>query len=112
MKPPSKLILSLAAACGLLAAGPVKAQGFDSGFDSRYDRGWSSHHHHHSSGYCYDRTVAWAQSILNELGYYCGCVDGIMGSQTRRALIRYQCDHDLPHTGWLDTRTICMLREE
>jgi Putative peptidoglycan binding domain len=108
MKPPSKLILSVAAACGLFTASPARA--FD--FDSRYHSGYSSHHHHHSSGYCYDRTVAWAQSILKDLGYYYGCVDGVFGSQTRRALIRYQCDHDLPHTGWLDSRTVRMLREE
>lgn len=105
MKTSTKLKLTVAAACGLLAAAPVQALDF----------GWSSRHHHssvHSSAYCYDRTVAWAQSILRSLGYYHGCVDGIAGSQTRRALIRYQCDHDLPHTGWLDSRTICMLRSE
>lgn len=108
MKPPSKLLLTTVAACGLLAAGTAMAR--DYGYDYRYGGG---HHHHHSGGgYCYDRTTAWAQSILRDMGYYYGCVDGIMGSQTRRALIRYQCDHGLPHTGCLDSRTICMLREE
>jgi len=56
--------------------------------------------------------VAWAQRLLNRMGYSAGCVDGVMGSQTRRALIRYQCDHGLPHTGYLDSRTVCMLRDE
>ena len=83
---------------------------FDFGFDFG-DRGnWSSHHHHHHS--CYDEQVAWAQRLLNRLGYSAGCVDGVLGDQTRRALIRYQCEHGLSHTGWLDSRTVCMLRDE
>ena len=110
MRPSSKLILSRAAACGLLIAGPASAYDYGYGYD------WSSRHHHSSAGggygYCYDRTVAWAQSILNDLGYYCGCVDGIAGWRTRQALVRYQCDHGLPHTGCLDSCTIRMLREE
>lgn len=105
-------MFTLVAVGGLFLTSTAKAWDFD---DDHCDRGWSrSHHHHHSSGggYCYDRTTAWAQSILKQTGYYWGCVDGVMGSQTRQALIRYQCDHDLPHTGYLDSRTICMLREE
>lgn len=109
MKTPHRILLSLAAAGGILSATPSQAR--DYGYGYRYERGYSSYHHHHG-GACYDRTVAWAQSILQDLGYYHGCVDGVFGSGTRSALIRYQCDHDLPHTGWLDSRTVCMLREE
>lgn len=121
MRPPSKLILILAATCGLFAVGSASAYdyGYGYGYGSRYDSGCSSGHNHRSAyggygyrGGCYDRTVAWAQSVLKQLGYYCGCVDGIAGSQTARALVRYQCDHGLPHTGCLDSRTICALRDE
>ncbi len=113
MKPPSKLILIAAAAGGLFAVSPARA--YDFYFGSPYDSGCQRPHHSyysHGGGYCYDRTVAWAQSILKDLGYYCGCVDGIAGSQTSRALVRYQCDHGLPHTGCLDSRTLCALRNE
>lgn len=102
--------LLLVAAClgGLVFTSAAQARDF--GFDFG-DRGnWSSHHHHHHS--CYDEQVAWAQRLLNRLGYSAGCVDGVLGDQTRRALIRYQCEHGLSHTGWLDSRTVCMLRDE
>lgn len=100
----------VAAACSLIFTGTASARDF--GFDFRFDdrRGGSSYHHHHHT--CYDEQVAWAQRMLNRLGYSAGCVDGVMGSQTRRALIRYQCDHGLPHTGYLDSRTVCMMRDE
>ena len=101
----------VAAISSLIITGTAQARDFDFdfGFDDR--RGWSSHHHHHHHT-CYDEQVAWAQRLLNRMGYSAGCVDGVMGSQTRRALIRYQCDHGLPHTGYLDSRTVCMLRNE
>lgn len=104
MRTSNTLLLVAATVGSLVFTG--SAQAFD--FDYRYGR--SSHHHHHHS--CYDEQVAWAQRLLNRMGYSAGCVDGVMGSQTRRALIRYQCDHGLPHTGWLDSRTVCMLRDE
>jgi hypothetical protein len=114
MKPPSKFILALAAIGGLFAASPAGA--YDYGYEPRYgySDGWSSRHHHRSAYGCgcSRSTVAWAQSILNDLGYHCGYVDGILGWRTRQALLRYQCDHDLPHTGYLDHETMCMLRQE
>ena len=100
----------VAAISSLILTSTASARDFD--FDFRFDdrRGGSSHRHHHHT--CYDDQVAWAQRLLNRMGYSAGCVDGVMGSQTRRALIRYQCDHGLPHTGYLDSRTVCMLRNE
>ena len=106
----SQTLQMVAAISSLILTGTAQARDFDFdfGFDDR--RGWSSHQHHHHT--CYDEQVAWAQRLLNRLGYSAGCVDGVMGSQTRRALIRYQCDHGLPHTGYLDSRTGCTLRDE
>jgi Putative peptidoglycan binding domain len=79
----------------------------------RYDRGSSHHNHnHYQARPVYSRTVAWAQSIMQNLGYYHGCVDGIMGPMTRRAIVSYQCDHGLRHTGSLDSATLCAMREE
>ncbi|HWP42865.1 MAG TPA: peptidoglycan-binding protein [Blastocatellia bacterium] len=46
-----------------------------------------------------------AQRALNEKGYDAGSVDGIMGSQTRAALGRFQRDNNLPVTRRLDRET-------
>ena len=51
-----------------------------------------------------------AQLRLRQLGYYYGRVDGSFGPQSRKALVRFQRDHHLPRTGWLDQRTVRALR--
>jgi hypothetical protein len=51
-----------------------------------------------------------AQLRLRQLGYYYGRVDGSFGPQSRKALMRFQRDHHLPRTGWLDQRTVRALR--
>jgi peptidoglycan hydrolase-like protein with peptidoglycan-binding domain len=51
----------------------------------------------------YDTTIAaHAQEQLARRRYYRGEVDGIVGPETRRAIMRYQSDHDLSVTGRLD----------
>jgi len=42
------------------------------------------------------------QSALNEAGYDCGLVDGVMGSQTASAITAYQSGHGLDETGVID----------
>ena len=53
-----------------------------------------------------DSTVADAQERLARQGYYHGEIDGILGPETRRAIVRYQSDHGLGATGRLNTDTL------
>lgn len=46
-----------------------------------------------------------AQSVLHELGYDPGKVDGLDGPRTRQATRLFQIDHGIPATGELDDRT-------
>ncbi len=45
------------------------------------------------------------QCRLNNLGFGCGEVDGLIGPLTRTALRSFQCEYDLPETGEPDERT-------
>jgi hypothetical protein len=53
-----------------------------------------------------DSTVSAAQAQLSRQGYYRGEIDGIFGPETRRAVMRYQSDHDLRMTGRLNADTL------
>ncbi len=53
-----------------------------------------------------DEVIANVQSDLQNLGYYYGAVDGILGPQTQEALIRFQRDRGLPVTGAVDPDTV------
>jgi hypothetical protein len=53
-----------------------------------------------------DSTVAAAQQQLARRGYYRGEIDGIFGSETRRAVARYQSNHGLRVTGYLTIDTL------
>ncbi len=53
-----------------------------------------------------DSTVASAQAQLAKQGYYRGKIDGVFGPETRRAIVRYQSDHDLSVTGRLNADTL------
>ncbi|MFD0893125.1 peptidoglycan-binding protein [Luteolibacter ambystomatis] len=46
-----------------------------------------------------------AQLRLRSMGYYRGPIDGDFGYGSRRALARFQRDHRLRITGWLDWST-------
>jgi hypothetical protein len=56
-----------------------------------------------------DSTVAAAQEQLARQGYYRGEIDGIVGAETRRAVVRYQGDHGLRVTGTINTDTLRVL---
>jgi N-acetylmuramoyl-L-alanine amidase len=45
------------------------------------------------------------QGRLNNLGFYCGTVDGIMGHQTRGAISEFQASQNLTVTGQIDDDT-------
>jgi hypothetical protein len=71
-----------------------------SGSDPNYydDEAYTS-----SSDQSTDSTIATAaQEQLARRGYYHGEIDGILGPETRRAIMRYQSDHGLRVTGRLN----------
>ncbi len=53
-----------------------------------------------------DSTVAGAQKQLARQGYYRGEIDGIVGPETRHAIMRYQGDRGLRVTGRLSVDTL------
>ncbi len=46
------------------------------------------------------------QTILTEMGFYDGKIDGVLGKQTQFAIGRYQKDQGIPITCVLDSRTL------
>jgi hypothetical protein len=54
--------------------------------------------------------VSGAQARLNNLGYFCGKVDGIVGPRTERALRQFQKDQGLTVDGRLGPATAARLR--
>jgi type II secretory pathway predicted ATPase ExeA len=57
-------------------------------------------------------TIAVAQTQLNALGYTAGPVDGIVGSQTRAAIRRFQAATGLPVDGRMSDPLIAALRRQ
>jgi hypothetical protein len=56
-----------------------------------------------------DQVIANVQSSLQEMGYYTGEVDGLLGPLTQEALNGYQADNDLTVTGAIDEPTLVSL---
>jgi hypothetical protein len=54
----------------------------------------------------FDQVVADAQAVLQEMGYYRGEVDGLVGPLTREALAAYQSEAGLPPTAAIDEPTL------
>jgi N-acetylmuramoyl-L-alanine amidase len=55
--------------------------------------------------------VSGVQARLNNLGFYCGEVDGKLGPRTKAALKSFQKEHGLPETGEADAATRAELEE-
>ena len=53
-----------------------------------------------------DKVIADVQAALQEMGYYKGEVDGLLGPLTRQALIGYQNDQGLVATAVIDEPTL------
>ena len=53
-----------------------------------------------------DRVIADVQASLQEMGYYKGEVDGLLGPLTREALTAYQSDNGLYTTAAIDEPTL------
>ena len=53
-----------------------------------------------------DRVIADVQTELQQMGYYQGEVDGLLGPMTRQALTAYQADQGLTTTAAIDEPTL------
>jgi hypothetical protein len=53
-----------------------------------------------------DRVIADVQAVLQQMGYYQGEVDGLLGPLTRQALTAYQADQGLTPTAAIDEPTL------
>ena len=53
-----------------------------------------------------DKVIADVQGVLQEMGYYKGEVDGLLGPLTREALTAYQTDNGLTTTAAIDQPTL------
>ena len=53
-----------------------------------------------------DRVIADVQGVLQQMGYYKGEVDGLLGPMTREALAGYQADQGLTQTAAIDEPTL------
>jgi hypothetical protein len=53
-----------------------------------------------------DKVIADVQAVLQEMGYYRGEVDGLLGPLTREALTAYQADQGLTTTAAIDQPTL------
>src|SRR5438477_838626 len=53
-----------------------------------------------------DRVIADVQAALQQMGYYQGEVDGLLGPLTRQALVAYQTDNGLYATAVIDEPTL------
>ena len=56
--------------------------------------------------------ISGVQARLNNLGFFCGSVDGVMGPKTQQALKRFQSKAGIEPSGELDTRTRTKLRDQ
>jgi peptidoglycan hydrolase-like protein with peptidoglycan-binding domain len=80
----------------LLASAALTAQAQTSD-QEEYDR------QNLSAGQYVDSTIAaHVQEQLARRRYYRGAIDSVVGPETRRAIRRYQSDHDLSATGRLN----------
>ena len=53
--------------------------------------------------------IRWAQVRLRIAGFYNGSLDGVVGSETKRAILRFQKSNDLLRTAMLDQQTANVL---
>lgn len=124
-----KYVVSVAL-LGALAASPAFAAGMDkeSGQSSSYQSGQSttqasppiSNEQQSAApstsstrsmqGAAADETsIRQAQQALKDKGYQVGEIDGVMGDNTRQALMKFQQDQGMQATGELDQKTIAAL---
>ncbi len=83
------------------------------GYDSSYyNQGGDNSSYYDGNGYgSHDRSAAAAlvadvQDTLQREGYYRGQIDGVLGPETRHAIVRYQSDKGLEPSGNLTSETL------
>jgi hypothetical protein len=78
-------------------------RGYDSSYDdqSGYDSSRDGSYDHSASA-----TIADVQALLAREGYYRGQIDGVLGPETRHALVRYQSNKGLEPSGSLTNETL------
>jgi peptidoglycan hydrolase-like protein with peptidoglycan-binding domain len=64
-----------------------------------------SSHHWLDAAHLSKDDVRWAQVQLRMMGLYNGSLDGVIGSETKRALLGFQKSNDLERTATLDQQT-------
>ncbi|HJT46059.1 MAG TPA: peptidoglycan-binding domain-containing protein [Chthoniobacterales bacterium] len=76
-------------------------EGYDdqSGYQQRYQNGYANQQSANS-------TVAAVQDRLVRDGFYSGQIDGVLGPETRHALVRFQTKRGLRISGELTTETL------
>jgi len=82
--------------------------GYDSSYDDQggYDSSRYSGNGYGSSARSAAVEVADAQDRLARAGYYRGQIDGVLGPETRHAIVRYQSDKGLEPSGNLTSETL------
>ncbi len=83
--------------------------GYDPGAYDNGDGGYYGSGAYDSSDQYTDRTIADVQTQLAREGYYRGDIDGVLGPETRRAIVSFQSDHGLRVTGNLTRETLSTL---
>ena len=68
-----------------------------------YDQSNSRNGYHDQSA---NSTVAGAQDRLSQEGFYHGQIDGVLGPETRHAIVRFQTKHGLRISGELNNETL------
>jgi peptidoglycan hydrolase-like protein with peptidoglycan-binding domain len=57
-----------------------------------------------------DNDLKKVQTLLSELNFYDGAIDGVQGSKTTDAIKKAQTFYSLPTTGVLDAQTLAALK--
>jgi hypothetical protein len=83
--------------------------GYDRGAYDQNDADYHGRGAYNSPDQYTDRTVVAVQTQLTKEGYYRGEIDGILGPETRRAIVSFQSDHGLRVTGNLSQETLSTL---
>ena len=79
---------------------------YDSAPDNTYDDGAYDSSGGYDSKATVGSPVTSAQERLARLGYYNGQIDGVLGQDTYRAIMRFQSDKGLAPTGKLNAETL------
>lgn len=80
--------------------GVYDSQPYQNGYDDQ--SGYQNGNHDQSA----NSTVAGAQDRLTQEGFYHGQIDGVLGPETRHAIVRYQTKHGLRISGELSNETL------